>query len=62
MTNFDKIKQEISKMTLEEFSKHFHKYLCNKIPGEHCAKYPPTVTGPSQCEKCIIDWLKSEAE
>lgn len=58
MTNFEKIKQEISKMTLEEYSKHFHQYLCVKIPEEHCDKYAKYEH--TDCEDCKINWLKAK--
>lgn len=62
MTRYDKLKQEISAMSLEDFVKHFvsgkgvKDYICGEIrvPYAHCSKQDYV------CVDCIIEYLKGE--
>lgn len=52
MTNFDKLKEEIKDMTLEEFV-NLNVSLCERIPDTICDKH-------SECSTCLLEYLKSE--
>jgi hypothetical protein len=62
MTQFEKIKQEISAMSLDEFFKHFisgkgiREYICGdiKVPHALCKN------ADYDCLECIKDYLKGE--
>ena len=54
MTNFDKLKEEIKDMTVEEFIE-FKDNLCDRIPIEICDKY-------FRCGGCVLEYLKSEVK
>lgn len=66
MTQFDKLKQEISAMSLDEFFKHFisgkggaKDYICGNIkhPQAHCTK-----TDDYSCLECLREFLRSEVK
>lgn len=56
MTNFEKLKQEINEMSITDFAKNLDRYICSKIPINHCDRYG------LNCKQCKIDFLKSEVE
>jgi hypothetical protein len=64
MTQFEKLKQEISAMSLDDFIKLFIKrkdgvkeFVCSDIkhPKAHCTK-----TDDYSCTECLREYLKSE--
>lgn len=63
MTRFEKLKKEISEMSLEDFMKHFvsgegvKDYICSdiKVPHAHCVKHQE-----HNCTECIKAYLESE--
>jgi hypothetical protein len=62
MTQFEKVKQEISAMTLDEFFKHFisgegiREYICGdiRVPHAQCKNTD------YDCLECIKAYLESE--
>ena len=64
MTRYDKLKQEISAMSLDEFFKHFisgkgiRDYICGdiKVPHALCKN------ADYDCLKCIKVYLEGEVE
>lgn len=64
MNNFEKLKQEISAMSLDEFFKHFisgtgiREYICSdiRVPHAQCQN------ADYDCLECIKDYLKGEVE
>ena len=65
MTQFEKLKQEISAMSLDEFFKHYisgkgiREYICGEIrhPIAHCTK-----ADDYSCMECLREYLRGEAE
>lgn len=65
MTQFEKLKQEISAMSLDEFFKHYisgkgiRGYICGEIghPIAHCTK-----ADDYSCLECLKEYLRGEAE
>lgn len=65
MTQFEKIKAEISEMSLDDFAKHFitgngvKEYVCGEIkhPQAHCTK-----TDDYSCLECLKEYLRGEAK
>lgn len=63
MTRYDKLKQEISAMSLDDFMKHFvvggnaKDYVCSeiKVPYAHCVDHHT-----HNCGICIREYLESE--
>ena len=64
MTRYDKLKAEISAMSLDDFMKHFisgkgiREYICGdiKVPHAQCKNTDYI------CNDCILEYLKSEAK
>lgn len=64
MDNLEKLKQEISAMSLDEFMTHFivgagmKDYVCAdiRVPAAHCKNTDYI------CNDCILEYLKSEAK
>ena len=58
MTNFEKLKEEIANMTLEDmlYNESLYDVLCARIPCKICAKHNGC------CGACIKDWFNSEVQ
>lgn len=64
MTRYDKLKQEINAMSLDEFMKHIvaegtKDYICSeiKVPHAQCINHQE-----HNCVECIKAYLKGEVE
>lgn len=54
MTNFEKLKEEIAKMTVEDMlnDDSFYNVLCSRISSAYCRRFD------ASCEACQNAWLK----
>ena len=64
MTQFEKLKSEISAMSLEDFIKHFisGKGIKDNICGDIKVPYALCKNTDYICNDCILEYLKSEAK
>ena len=58
VTNLDKLKAEVAKMSAKEFADLRGIMICERIP--EVDKMCDMVEGP--CKQCIVNWLEKESE